>query len=412
MLIVAGAVSLTATAPGWTQVRRSAASGSRKLQQRPTARASRRLTRVPQGFVGMEVDGPMFPDTNNHVALGHQLDVMVASGVETIRVTFDWASAQPYESWNEVPAAQTDQFVDVGGIPTRFVALDQIVALAAQRQLTILPTVLNAPRWDGESHPGQAVSMPKSGYWYGNFLAGLAARYGPSGTYWSSNKPRFPIHMWQIWNEPNLIPFWSVQPFAPSYVALLRAARSAVKAVDPSARIVLAGMPNASWVALAQIYKIAGARELFDAVAIHPYTRQPDGVITILRYVRRVMNKVGDRRKPILADEVSWPSSLGKTFHNAGLDFATTEAGQARNIAAVLPMLARARKRLGLQGFYYYTWAGYERRNAVAFEFSGLFRYRAGELFAKPAYRAFRRAALALEHCRKKRVVTGCAHRG
>jgi hypothetical protein len=390
MLIAAGAVSLAAAAP---------------------ASARTRQPRVPRGFVGMNVDGPMFPDTNNHVALGHQLDVMVASGVETLRVTFDWASAQPYGSWSDVPAGQANKFVDVGGIPTRFDALDQIVSLAAQRQLTILPTVLNAPPWDADSHPGEAAAMPKSDYWYGNFLAGLAARYGSNGTFWSSFAPRFPIHMWQIWNEPSLRAFWYTQPFAPSYLAMLRVARGAIQAVDPSAQIVLAGLPNFSWVNLAQIYKIRGARGLFDAVAVHPYTRQPQGVITILRYVRRVMNAAGDHRKPLIAGEVSWPSSLGKTFHNVGLDFATTEAGQARDIAAVLPLLADARKRLGLRSFYYYTWAGYERHNAAAFDFSGLFRYHAG-LIAKPAYGAFRHAALALEHCRKKRVVGRCAHRG
>jgi hypothetical protein len=359
----------------------------------------------------MNVDGPMFPDANNHVALGHQLDVMVASGVETLRARFDWASAQPYASWSDVPAGQANQFVDIGGIPTRFAALDRIVSLAAQRQLPILPTVLNAPSWDADSHPGEAVAMPKSDYWYGNFLAGLAARYGPSGNFWSSRAPRFPIHMWQIWNEPSLRAFWYTQPFASSYVAMLRAARTAIQAVDPGAQIVLAGLPNFSWVNLAQIYEVPGARGLFDAVAIHPYTRQPQGVITILRYVRRVMNAAGDRRKPLIADEVSWPSSLGKTFHNVGLDFATTEAGQARDIAAVLPLLARARNRLGLRSFYYYSWAGSERHNAVAFDFSGLFRYRAGDLIAKPAYGAFRRAALALEHCRKKRAVGRCARR-
>src|SRR5207248_3064683 len=97
-----------------------------------------------------------------------------------------------------------------------------------------------------------------------------------------------------------------------------------------------------------KIYKIRGARGLFDVVAVHPYTRKPQGVVEILSRIRQVMNAGGDRHKPILADEVSWPSSLSKTHHTEGFDFATTEAGQAHNIAALLPMLARNRRSLGL----------------------------------------------------------------
>ncbi|MBV9496181.1 MAG: site-specific integrase, partial [Acidobacteria bacterium] len=48
------------------------------------------------------------------------------------------------------------------------------------------------------------------------------------------------------------------------------------------------------------------------------------GVITIIGNVRAVMNRHGDGRKPIIASEVSWPSSAGQTSHNGGFDFATT----------------------------------------------------------------------------------------
>ena len=74
----------------------------------------------------------------------------------------------------------------------------------------------------------------------------------------------------------------------------------------------------------------------------------------------------------MIADEIGWPSSRGQTPHNAGFDFATTPAGQARNIAALLPMLGSERVKLRLQAFYYYTWIGAEQRNALAFDFAGL----------------------------------------
>ena len=85
-----------------------------------------------------------------------------------------------------------------------------------------------------------------------------------------------PIREWQIWNEPNQPVFnWSDQPFAADYVALLRDAGAAIKAVDPGAKIVLAGLVGTSWTALQTVYQ-AGGKSLFDVVAIHPFTLDPE----------------------------------------------------------------------------------------------------------------------------------------
>jgi hypothetical protein len=62
-----------------------------------------------------------------------------------------------------------------------------------------------------------------------------------------------------VFNEPNLSEFWSVQPFAPSYAAVLRAAAHGIHAADSGATVVLAGLTNESWKALAAVYA-AGAR--------------------------------------------------------------------------------------------------------------------------------------------------------
>jgi arabinogalactan endo-1,4-beta-galactosidase len=219
--------------------------------------------------------------------------------------------------------------------------------------------------------------------------------------------------MWQIWNEPNIRTFWPPRPIASTYVALVAAAHKAIKRVDPNAKVVLGGMPNYSWVQLKAIYKVPGARRQFDIVAVHPYTAKPDGVITILKRVRTVMDKAGDSRKPILADEVSWPSSLGKVPSSGKFDVATTESGQARKITQLLPLLARDRRALGLLGFDYYTWASVERRPGIPFDYAGLFRFSDGSFIAKPAYYAFRKAALAMERCRQKGdVATICAEAG
>jgi hypothetical protein len=367
---------------------------------------------VPPGFVGMMLGAPVYPERGAGVNLPQQLKTMVASGVESLRTVFNWSYAQPYASWREVPLAEAGDFTDVAGMPTRFDRMDSIVELAAQRHLTLMPVVLYAPAWDALPHPSSSFAAPATTGPYASFVAALVRRYGPAGTFWLTHSPKLPIRMWQIWNEPNISTFWSRQPFESSYLSLLAAAHDAIKHADPGATIVLGGMPNYSWLDLAAIYRVPGARGLFDVVAVHPYTRQPRGVIEILSKVRQVMNQAGDRRKPIVADEVSWPSSLGQTSNNAGFDFATTEAGQARNLAELLPMLGRARRRLGLAGFYYYTWAGVEIPGGLAFNYSGLLRFTSGKLVAKPAFYAFRSAALALEGCRHQAyIATRCRKR-
>lgn len=401
LIAVALLCAFALSAPAWGDAHHTRRHGA----NRPAA--------VPQGFVGMVVDEPVWPDP--FVDLPAQLDTMVASGVQTLRVTFDWAQAQPYANWSQVPSSQRAQFVDVGGVPTDFQWMDLMVGQASLRRIALLPVILNAPAWDGIQRKGGLVRIPRSDQAYAAFVGALVDRYGPHGSLWRTGqyKTVTPIRMWQIWNEPNVYAFWPMQPFARRYVGLLKATRGAIKRRDPGAKIVLAGMPNYSWLDLGSVYKVPGARRLFDVVAVHPYTRTPKGVITILRYVRQTMTKAGDAHKPILADEISWPSSLGKTYHDTGYDFATTEAGQAHNLSRLLPMLAADRKSLGLAGFYYYDWAGLERHNALAFDFAGLFRFTDGGFQAKPAYGVFRRDALAMEGCRSKgALATDCQKTG
>jgi hypothetical protein len=354
----------------------------------------------------MMFNGPVLgPGVN----LDQQLDLAVASGVESLRVAADWSEMQPYQSRAQVPAADRSQFQTVAGVPTQFSTFDRIVSASAQRGLALLPVVESPPGWD-LLKPGTAGSPPKSDAPFGAFLTALVDRYGPRGSFWSSHPsvPRVPIRMWQIWNEPHLAQYWSVQPFAPSYVKLLAAAHAAIKAADPGAKVVLAGLANYSWQYLAGIYRVPGARRLFDVVAIHPYTEQARGVITILQRSRAVMNRFGDGQKPMLATEVTWPSSLHKAPPQFGVS--TTEQQQAQRLGQLLPLLAADRGKLGLIGFYWYTWMGDEtpRAHPYAFDYAGLLKDVNGTVTPKPALSVFRRGALSMENCRRKTSALGC----
>jgi hypothetical protein len=393
-----------------SQLRRSTALVVTLLMTGLLIGTSNASARVPKGFIGMVVGPPLIPAAVSASTFNQQLDKMVASGVESLRFAVYWSDMQPYRSWRDVPALVRSEFQSDGvdTVPTRFGALDAVVGAAAQRQLGVVPTVLGAPTWAGRVNHFGPIRIPTRNTDYARFMKALVLRYGSHGDFWTRQQHRNPITMWTVWNEPNERSFWPIQPFAKSYVAMLRIASAAIRGADHHAKVILAGFPNYSWTYVDQIYQVPQAQQAFDVVGLHPYTSSPDGVITIIGRVRQVMDSHHDRGTPIVADELGWPSSVGQADKLYG--FETTEAGQARNVAAVLPLLARNRARLRLLGFDYYTWAGVEKPHAYTFDFSGLLKIASGQFVPKPAFRAFARTALALEGCRVKRSVANrCA---
>jgi hypothetical protein len=361
---------------------------------------------VPQGFVGVDVDGPIF-GSDSTIDFPAQLNTMVSNGVQSVRVAFSWAAAQPYQTDADVPDDQKDNFTDVAGVPTSFKFTDMVVGDAARDRVTVLPTVLYAPQWDAASNPN-GVGYPRQYAPYGAYLTAVIDRYGPHGSFWRENPsiPKMPIRSWQIWNEPNLAYYWK-QPFASTYVSMLKVAHAAVKKADPGAQVVLGALTNTAWKSLGQVYKVKGAKNLFDVVSVNGFTKIPANVIEFMVFVRRAMSRFGDGAKPLIATELSWPSAKGET--HANLDFITTRAGQARNISALLPLLGQQRLALHLTGFYWYTWIGEEDANSGPFNYSGLLADHDDKVTVKPALQAFKTGVLALEGCKRKgAVATSC----
>lgn len=359
---------------------------------------------MPAGFFGATVDGPMlepgFP-------LDPELGVMVRSGVETARVAVYWDVAQPYASAADVPAAQAARFRNEGGVPTDWGPTDRLVASLAARGFRVLPTVLRAPAW-GARHPGRFNSPPSGTGPFARFAGALVRRYGPEGAFWRERPdvPRRPLRDWQIWNEPNQpVFYWSDQPFARDYVALLRAARAQIKAADPRARVVLAGLVGESWTGLQRVYD-AGGRGLFEVAAVHPFTLRPRNVVRILELFRATLDRNGARKVPMLATEVSWPSAKGKVTRTYGYE--VSERDQARNLAALLPRMVAARRTLRLEGAYWYTWLSYDRRGNDPFSFSGLRRWTGSAAQDKPAYSTWRKLTRRYEGCSKRTLASRC----
>ena len=161
---------------------------------------------------------------------------MVGAGVESVRTAVRWYELQPYGA-PPTCRPRRARFRDVGGSrPTS--RLDAVVAAPRAR-------AGGAARRAGDARTGRrqtpgrhhvaarrsrrrsAASWPRS-----------SAATARAGSLWAERPdlPRVPIRAWQIWNEPNLTRYWSEQPFARSYVRLLRAADAALRGGRPAAR--------------------------------------------------------------------------------------------------------------------------------------------------------------------------------
>jgi hypothetical protein len=332
---------------------------------------------VPFGWLGVNADGPL-----SGSAPAGEWDRMAGSGAESVRVAVRWSAAQPAQAGS----------LDLGPI-------DATVLAAATRGLTVLPVVQDTPGWAATDPADGAASPPRDPADLAAFMRALVARYGPRGSVWTEHPEvrARPIRAWQVWNEPNLTRYWARQPFARDYVRLLRATRRAVRAADRGARIVLAGLPNRSWQALATIYR-AGGRGTFDAVALHPYTGKPSDVVRLVEYARQVMRRHHDARTPVWLTELSWPAAKGKVSGTPG--FETTDRGQATRLRDAVGRLAAARTRLRIGAVYWYTWLSAEGPSS-AFTYSGLRRLRDGATISAPSLEAFRGVARRLQGCAK-----------
>lgn len=333
---------------------------------------------VPHGWVGMMADGPLF---SGGVDYPREFQEMHASGVQTIRVAFYWDQAQPYPSFDRVPADQLGAFTSVYGVPTGFGFTDSIVAAAKAAHLRVLPVILRSPPW-ATRNPGVSGSPPsaRGRIAFRRYVKALIFRYRLSDT----------IHAWQIFNEPNMRYAWNTSSPITDYVRLLKSVYPAIKRADPHARVVLAGMSAFSARALKRVYQ-AGGRRYFDVAAVHPFRSTVRAALGVLHSARAVMRHHGDARKELIVSEISWPSARGKMPNPNNVT--TTEMGQANRLFKALRKLAAQRTRLRLYGLFWSTWMSRESDQDDAFDWAGLRRVASdGTIVDKPALLAFRSA--------------------
>jgi hypothetical protein len=239
-------------------------------------------------------------------------------------------------------------------LPESWTHADAVMDEADYRGIKVVARLGKPPDWairQGTPAPGQP---PFDEGAFGKFCGDLAARY----------KGR--IVAYQVWNEPNLHREWLFHPpDAAAYVKVLAACNAAIKAADPAAVVITAGLaptgthsPQATPddIYLLQMYA-AGAANHYDVLGVNapglhlPPEAPPDDPRTdgqrwqVFRRVedmRAIMVAQGEGHKQVAILETGWttdtretiPGPDGTPIPNPYRWHAVSEADQARYLVA------------------------------------------------------------------------------
>ena len=241
-----------------------------------------------------------------------ELDFVASTGASWLRLDFDWSSIERTRgtfNWS---------------------VIDRAVNEALARNLTVLALPTYTPAW---ARPAGTTDKapPTDPANYARFVAEAARHFGAR------------VKVWEIWNEPNIAPFWQPRPDAAAYTRLLQAAYPAIKAVDPAATVISGGLSPATDAGdgsqispltfLRRLYTAGGGASL-DAVGMHPYSypARPMDPTTAswntfyrLPLVHDLMTEFGDGAKRIWSTEFGAPTGSSSQ--------AVTEATQAQILA-------------------------------------------------------------------------------
>jgi polysaccharide biosynthesis protein PslG len=218
----------------------------------------------------------------------------------------------------------------------------------AMRSSGLLPLLVavGAPCWatDAESECERGVRQPPDqghDLDWGEFVRRLADRY-PSA------------RAIEVWNEPNIVPYFRPYPDAVRFTALLKTAYEAVKSVDAKMPVVSGGLfpsPETGSFGigdgqfLASMYA-AGAAGFMDGIGAHPYPFGPPGegydigaTRADIERLREVRDAAGDSSTPI------WITEMGVSTASApGYPPGETEAGQKEDLLALVATVLEDRK--------------------------------------------------------------------
>ncbi len=270
---------------------------------------------------------------------------------------------------------------------------DTIAADLASAGLQWLPILDYSAPW-AQSIPGQDHSPPASDADYAAYAQAFAARYGTGGSFWTTHPelPADPVAAIEIWNEPDNAQFWVPRPDPAAYAALYLAARGAIDAVDPSARVIVGGLVHPAAFLPAMLHAAPALAGHIDGVAIHPYG-DPAVVLSRVSGARAAMTSLGMGSVPLYVTEFGW------TVSPPGAPDYAPAARRPGDIQSTLTALGHSD--CGLAAVLLYTWVTPERDPGDSGDWYGIHAVGvpgdtvAGDAAASAAFAAGLRAARA-----------------
>ena len=248
------------------------------------------------------------------------MEQLQSLGITQIRVFLPWRAIET--AYDEYDWAQADLLLDT----------------AAAHGIAVVAGVTSTPVWASDYGGLVANGAPSTSSAYAEFVGALAERYGTT-----AGGGEAKIAAYEIWNEPNGFTGWYPEPDAELYTELLKAAYTAIKAVDPDATVVAGALGTGITIGsltvnpvdfLTQMYA-AGAAGYFDALSFHPYnytsmfsegTAFANSAIKQLTELRQIMDANGDSDLLVWVTEYGQPSSQVSEANQAAYiaDFLTT----------------------------------------------------------------------------------------
>ncbi|MHB1004050.1 MAG: hypothetical protein ACYC3S_00230 [Chloroflexota bacterium] len=227
--------------------------------------------------------------------------MVAVMGFGWVKYQLKWSDEEPIQKghydWTDADSRPDDSYA------WNYVVRDTALGLK------VVLRVDSTPNWANNN--AGACAPPTNPSDYGDFMEAL------------SKFLRGRVAAYEIWNEPNLPGEWCGRtPSAQDYVALLREAFRGVRAGDPNALVVSAGLATTAGgggavddlAFLRGMYQ-NGARSYFDVLGSHPYgfDNPPEAMdstgYNFFRHAekqREVMVQNGDAEKKVWATELGW----------------------------------------------------------------------------------------------------------
>jgi hypothetical protein len=227
---------------------------------------------------------------------------------------------------------------------------------------------------------------------YEAFVQAAVARYAPNSSFWAGQS-YVPTVSWQIWNEVNGGYFWP-NPTPAAYATFLSEISTAIRAVNPSATIVLSGLDQLPGERtgmklgpfLRGLYRQPEFFSSFSVIAVQGYAPDPSNSVGILDKTRKVMLQNGDHTHPIWVTEMGWATS------GPASAFTVSQATQKRYLIKTWDTMYACRNRWDLQHVLWYSlqdFTGVDASQPNYWGFNDGLLARSGS--AKPAYASFLR---------------------